>query len=248
MFAPKLEKQKVYHFTSRWMAVQEAFPFDPTKPTSLLYKKDANGTLRLIGAMYVAPNRLSDQQLDARIPLSVARGARGGAFPHRAGGAAQRREARAGDARRSVARAARRHAAARRARRWSGLLAGRSRARAVAGPAGGRQWWARSPLDARAQHTIMRQLSGTDAASPFDALTPRERDVLRLIARGASNKQIAAELFLSIGTVKGYVSAILPKLGVADRSGAALLATKHGAERMRLTLLATAETMTLRQP
>jgi hypothetical protein len=44
------------------------------------------------------------------------------------------------------------------------------------------------------------------------------------------------------------VSAILPKLGVADRIGAALLATKHGAERMRLTLLATAETMTLRQP
>jgi DNA-binding NarL/FixJ family response regulator len=83
-------------------------------------------------------------------------------------------------------------------------------------------------LDARAQHTIMRQLASTPEPSPFDALTPRERDVLRLIARGASNKQIAAELFLSLGTVKGYVSAILPKLGVADRTGAALLAAKHG--------------------
>ena len=83
-------------------------------------------------------------------------------------------------------------------------------------------------LDARAQHTIMRQLAEPAESSPFDRLTPRERDVLRLIARGASNKQIAAELFLSLGTVKGYVSAILPKLGVADRTGAALYASRHG--------------------
>jgi DNA-binding NarL/FixJ family response regulator len=88
-------------------------------------------------------------------------------------------------------------------------------------------------LDARAQHTIMRQLAGGESASPFDALTPRERDVLRLIANGASNKQIAAELFLSLGTVKGYVSAILSKLEVADRTGAALFATKHGLSEVR---------------
>jgi DNA-binding NarL/FixJ family response regulator len=85
-------------------------------------------------------------------------------------------------------------------------------------------------LDARAQHTILRQLAQPVGATPFDALTPRERDVLRLIARGASNKQIAAELFLSLGTVKGYVSVVLEKLRVADRTTAALLATRHGLE------------------
>ena len=85
-------------------------------------------------------------------------------------------------------------------------------------------------LDPRAQRLLMRQVSEPPPSSPFDALTPRERDVLRLVARGASNKQIAAQLFLSIGTVKGYVSAILPKLGVDDRTGAALFAVKHGLE------------------
>jgi DNA-binding NarL/FixJ family response regulator len=86
-------------------------------------------------------------------------------------------------------------------------------------------------LDPRAQQLLMRQLADEatpPAPSPFDALTPRERDVLRLIADGRSNKQIAAALFLSLGTVKGYVSAILPKLGVGDRTQAALFATKHG--------------------
>jgi NarL family two-component system response regulator LiaR len=83
-------------------------------------------------------------------------------------------------------------------------------------------------LDPRAQRFLMRQLTEPAAPSPFDALTPRERDVLRLVAQGRSNKEIAAELFLSLGTVKGYVSAILPKLGVGDRTQAALFATKHG--------------------
>jgi DNA-binding NarL/FixJ family response regulator len=62
-------------------------------------------------------------------------------------------------------------------------------------------------------------------------LTPRELDVLRLVASGKSNKVIAATLFLSVGTVKGYVSAILPKLGDADRTQAALFAAKHGLEQ-----------------
>ena len=83
-------------------------------------------------------------------------------------------------------------------------------------------------LDARAQQSLMRQLTDAPAASPFDALTDRERDVLRLIADGRSNKEIAATLVLSHGTVKGYVSAILPKLGVVDRTQAALFATRHG--------------------
>jgi DNA-binding NarL/FixJ family response regulator len=83
-------------------------------------------------------------------------------------------------------------------------------------------------LDARAQQSLMRQLTDAPATSPFAVLTERERDVLRLIADGRSNKEIAATLFLSHGTVKGYVSAILPKLGVGDRTQAALFATKHG--------------------
>ncbi len=60
------------------------------------------------------------------------------------------------------------------------------------------------------------------------ALTGRERDVLRLITQGLSNKQIAMELHLSQGTVRGYVSAILAKLRVADRTQAAVYALKQG--------------------
>ena len=85
-------------------------------------------------------------------------------------------------------------------------------------------------LDPRAQQVLMRGLATPAEPSPFAALTDRERDVLRLIARGRSNKEIGAELFLSVGTVKGYVSAILPKLGVTDRTQAALFAAKHGLE------------------
>jgi DNA-binding NarL/FixJ family response regulator len=81
-----------------------------------------------------------------------------------------------------------------------------------------------------AQHLLMRQLATPPKPSPFEALTPREREVLRLIAGGASNKQIAATLFLSLGTVKGYVSEILRKLQVGDRTQAALFAVKHGLE------------------
>jgi DNA-binding NarL/FixJ family response regulator len=85
-------------------------------------------------------------------------------------------------------------------------------------------------LDPRAQLLLMRQVTEPAPVSPFDVLTPRELDVLRLVAGGKSNKVIAATLFLSVGTVKGYVSAILPKLGVADRTQAALFAAKHGLE------------------
>jgi DNA-binding NarL/FixJ family response regulator len=59
-------------------------------------------------------------------------------------------------------------------------------------------------------------------------LSDREREVLRLLAGGLSNVEIAHTLFLSEGTIKNYVSAIFSKLGVADRTQAAILAIRAG--------------------
>jgi two-component system, NarL family, response regulator LiaR len=59
-------------------------------------------------------------------------------------------------------------------------------------------------------------------------LTPRELEVLRLIAGGLQNKAIAAELHLSEKTVKTHVSAVLRKLGVTDRTQAAMYAVREG--------------------
>lgn len=61
-----------------------------------------------------------------------------------------------------------------------------------------------------------------------EPLTERERDVLRHLARGASNREIAERVYLAEGTVKNYVSSILGKLGVADRTAAALKARDLG--------------------
>ncbi|HKW41677.1 MAG TPA: hypothetical protein VJN39_10545 [Gemmatimonadales bacterium] len=66
-------KQSTYHFTKRRWALAEVFRFDPTKPTSLLYRQGADGGFVLVGAMYTAPARTSLDELDRRIPLSVAR-------------------------------------------------------------------------------------------------------------------------------------------------------------------------------
>jgi len=65
------------------------------------------------------------------------------------------------------------------------------------------------------------------ALSQID-LTEREMDVLRLVATGATNREIAAELCLSEGTVKNHVSNILSSLGLRDRLQAALFAHEHG--------------------
>jgi DNA-binding NarL/FixJ family response regulator len=59
-------------------------------------------------------------------------------------------------------------------------------------------------------------------------LTEREIEILRLIARGMNNADISSRLFLSEGTVRNYVSAILAKLDVADRTQAAVIAIQHG--------------------
>lgn len=61
-----------------------------------------------------------------------------------------------------------------------------------------------------------------------DKLTERELDVLRLIAKGFNNNDVAAQLHLSEGTVRNHVSAILEKLGVSDRTQAAVIAIQHG--------------------
>ncbi len=61
-----------------------------------------------------------------------------------------------------------------------------------------------------------------------EKLTEREVDVLRLVARGLSNSDIAGQLHLSEGTVRNHVSIILSKLGVFDRTQAAILAIQHG--------------------
>lgn len=59
-------------------------------------------------------------------------------------------------------------------------------------------------------------------------LSEREREVLRLLAHGLTNTDIARQLHLSEGTVRNYVSAVFAKLGVSDRTQAAVIALRHG--------------------
>jgi NarL family two-component system response regulator LiaR len=70
-----------------------------------------------------------------------------------------------------------------------------------------------------------------DQSSPFTTLTERELDVIKLIARGFTNRKIAEELVISEGTVKGHVSNILSKLHLADRTQAAVYAWQEGIVR-----------------
>jgi hypothetical protein len=72
IFMPNL-KQKMYHFTNGWYAMEAAFRLNPDHPTSLLYEKTADGGYKLIGVMYTAPAKTTMDELDARIPLSIAR-------------------------------------------------------------------------------------------------------------------------------------------------------------------------------
>ncbi|WP_413167810.1 response regulator [Capilliphycus salinus ALCB114379] len=58
----------------------------------------------------------------------------------------------------------------------------------------------------------------------FDQLTSKEKEVLRLVAQGASNKEIASTLFLSEGTVRNHISNILRRLNLRDRTQAAIVA------------------------
>jgi two-component system, NarL family, response regulator LiaR len=75
---------------------------------------------------------------------------------------------------------------------------------------------------------VMHEVSQRERRAPeLETLTARELEVLRLIARGRSNREIARELEVSEKTVKTHVSNILGKLGVADRTQAALWAVRE---------------------
>jgi DNA-binding NarL/FixJ family response regulator len=91
-----------------------------------------------------------------------------------------------------------------------------------------------SPLDPKLAAQLIRRLATQVApaeqpgAKHGDELTHREMDVLRLIAEGKTNAEIAQSLFVSVGTVKVHVERIIDKLGVSDRTQAAVRAVELG--------------------
>lgn len=89
----------------------------------------------------------------------------------------------------------------------------------------------KSFLDPAVAGKLMNQISSNQkqpASVLAEKLTERELDVLRLLAKGFNNSDIARQLHLSEGTVRNHVSAILEKLGVSDRTQAAVIAIRHG--------------------
>jgi two-component system, NarL family, response regulator LiaR len=86
-----------------------------------------------------------------------------------------------------------------------------------------------SPLSPAVAARVIDELAhGGHRGGAAEELTPRELEVLRLIARGRSNKRIALELGMAEKTVKTHVSHLLAKLGVDDRTQAALYAVREG--------------------
>jgi len=93
-----------------------------------------------------------------------------------------------------------------------------------------------SPLQPIVARKVLRRLraaprTANSLAEPtagIDPLTSREIDILRLLGTGATNREIAERLSLTEGTVKNYISAILAKTGLRDRTQAALLAVRRG--------------------
>jgi DNA-binding NarL/FixJ family response regulator len=84
-------------------------------------------------------------------------------------------------------------------------------------------------LDPSIARKVLQELArGSDRPPTPDPLTPREVEVLRLVARGLGNQQIADELSLSEATVRTHVSTILGKLHLASRTQAALYALREG--------------------
>jgi DNA-binding NarL/FixJ family response regulator len=100
--------------------------------------------------------------------------------------------------------------------------------RAVEAVAGGGAWL--DPAVTARVLAVYRASPPGPAASPaaLDQLTPRERDVLALIGQGATNTEIARQLFVSEGTVKTHVNHLFAKLDLRDRPAAVIFAYDHG--------------------
>jgi len=80
--------------------------------------------------------------------------------------------------------------------------------------------------------TVASRLMGKIRASGEEALSPREIEVLMLVARGASNQDVAEKLHISKATVKSHLLQIYQKLGVSDRTAAATTAIERGIIRL----------------
>jgi DNA-binding NarL/FixJ family response regulator len=86
-----------------------------------------------------------------------------------------------------------------------------------------------APIDPRVAHGLLpADPARATAPDPTPAMPPRERDVLVRLARGLSNRQIASELGIAERTVKVHVGSVFRRIGVADRTSAALWARDHG--------------------
>lgn len=88
-------------------------------------------------------------------------------------------------------------------------------------------------LHPRVASRVIQELHGAnrEELNPYTELTEREMEVLKLIAKGQSNSEIADSLVISVNTVKGHVSNILSKLHLADRTQAAVYAWQQGIVR-----------------
>jgi NarL family two-component system response regulator LiaR len=84
-----------------------------------------------------------------------------------------------------------------------------------------------SVLDGQVQQRLIGELQSVNTSKPWEDLTERERDVLKGIAAGKSNQEIGDALGIGIKTVKTHVSNIFIKIGVLDRTQAAIYAIRH---------------------
>ncbi len=82
-------------------------------------------------------------------------------------------------------------------------------------------------LDPQVARLLAQRMRAKKDPEPVEPLTDREKDVMRLLGQGMSNKEIGAKLFITERTARTYVSNILGKLGLASRTQAALWAVEH---------------------